>query len=460
MIRSADSVIALWLNETREKYAFETWTAAQVSDWLPFFLICATALVLTIIVVRDYLLPWRRLERMVDDIIEGKKPGTIIFHGARRFMRMALKLEKLTDEQLRLKRQISEEEFNLQAILSSMVEGVMVVDNNHVIRLVNASFIKLFNIRNSPIRQTALSVVREASVEEILRATTQTGETQWREISLLNNGDLSLPRYFAVSSVPIIRPDGKISGMVTVFHDISRLRQLEDIRREFVANVSHELRTPLSIFHGYLENLLDAPDLPIDDRLSIYEIMQRHSHRLNALLEDLLTIARLESRSVRLEITEIDLAAFLGQFCKGWLMKAEKKNIALHVQVDDVLPRLTVDEFRLEQVLNNVLENALKYTPEGGRVQLSARKGNQGGIEMRIEDNGTGIPSSDLPHIFERFYRVEKARSREKGGTGLGLSIVKHIMVLHGGTVEAQGALGKGTVIILRFPGGKNQAMV
>lgn len=460
MIQSADSVIASWLNETRKKYARETGTAAQVSDWLPFFLICATALVLTIIVVRDYLLPWRRLERMVDDIIEGKKPGTIIFHGARRFMRMALKLEKLTDEQLRLKRQISEEEFNLQAILSSMVEGVMVVDNNHVIRLVNASFIKLFSIRNSPIRQTALSVVRDASVEEILRATTQTGETQWREISLLNNGDLSIPRYFAVSSVPIIRPDGKISGMVTVFHDISRLRQLEDIRREFVANVSHELRTPLSIFHGYLENLLDAPDLPIDDRMPIYEIMQRHSRRLNALLEDLLTLARLESRSVRLDVSELDLAAFLGQFCKGWLMKAEKKNIALHVEVDGALPRLSVDEFRLEQVLNNVLENALKYTSEGGRVQLSARQGNQGGIEMRIEDNGTGIPMSDLPHIFERFYRVEKARSREKGGTGLGLSIVKHIMVLHGGTVEAQGALGKGTVIILRFPARQNQAVV
>ena len=423
-----------------------------MSDWLPFSLICVTALVLTIIVVRDYLLPWRRLDRMVDDIIEGKKPDTIIFHGARRFMRMALKLEKLADEQSRLKRQISEEEFNLQAILSSMVEGVMVVDNNHVIRLVNASFIKLFNIRNSPIRQTALSVVRDASVEEILRATTQTGATQWREVSLLSGGDISMPRYFAVSSVPIIRPDGKISGMVTVFHDISRLRQLEDIRREFVANVSHELRTPLSIFHGYLENLLDAPDMPIDDRMPVYEIMQRHSRRLNALLEDLLTIARLESRCVKLEITGLDLSAFLAQFCKGWLMKAEKKNIALHIDVDAALPRLPVDEFRLEQVLNNVLENALKYTSEGGSIRLSAREGNQDDIEMRIEDNGTGIPLSDLPHIFERFYRVEKARSREKGGTGLGLSIVKHIMVLHGGTVEAQGALGKGTVIILRFP--------
>ena len=431
-----------------------------MSDWLPFFLICASALVLTIIVVRDYLLPWRRLERMVDDIIEGKKPGTIIFHGARRFMRMALKLEKLTDEQLRLKRQISEEEFNLQAILSSMVEGVMVVDNNHVIRLVNASFMKLFNIRNSPIRQTALSVVRDASVEEILRATTQTGETQWREISILSDADLSVPRYFAVSSVPITRADGGISGMVAVFHDISRLRQLEDIRREFVANVSHELRTPLSIFHGYLENLLDAPNLPRKERVPVYEVMQKHSRRLNALLEDLLTIARLESRGVKLDISKIALAPFLNQFCKEWTIKAEKKKITLDVEADAALPPLSVDEFRMEQILNNVLENALKYTPGGGCVQLSAREGNQGEIEMLIEDNGTGIPLSDLPHVFERFYRVEKARSREKGGTGLGLSIVKHIMALHGGTVEAQGALGKGTAIILRFPRGKDQAAV
>ena len=421
-----------------------------VIDWLFIFLLCAVV-VLSIILIRDYMLPWRRLERMVDDIVDGKRPASYIFHGARRFMRMALKLERLADEQFRLKRQISEEEFNLQAILSSMVEGVMVVDNEHVIRLVNASFLKLFNVRNSPIRQTALAALREASIEEILRATSQTGETQSREVSILNEAQMTVPRYFAVSCVPIKRADGNISGMVTVFHDISRLRQLEDIRREFVANVSHELRTPLSIFHGYLENLLDDPAMALEERVPVYEVMQRHSHRLNALLEDLLTIARLESRSAKLQITDIRLPDFLKQFSKDWMIKASEKNITLHMDVNSALPPLRADEFRLEQVLNNLLENAIKYTPEGGRVTLSTRAGD-GWFEIRVEDSGIGIPLSDLPHVFERFYRVEKARSREKGGTGLGLSIVKHIMALHGGTVEAKSEIGKWTAIVLRFP--------
>lgn len=425
-----------------------------VPDWLPYVLVAAAAIGAGIfIVVRKYLLPWRRMEQMVNDLAEGKRPPTFVFHGAERFARVALSLEKLADEQTRLKRQMSEEEFNLQAILSNMAEGVMVVDSTHVIRLVNASFLKLFNFRSSPVSQTALAALREASIEEVLRATSQTGETQSREISIHGDDQMAPLRYFAVSSVPIKRSDGKISGMVAVFHDITRLRQLEDVRRDFVANLSHELRTPLSIFHGYVENLLDAPGMPRKERVAIYNIMQRHSHRLNALLEDLLTLARLEARNEKLEITEIRLPVLLHQFSQEWAVKAEKKKITLNLDVDADLPPLVADEFRLEQVLNNLLDNAIKFTSEGGRIGISARMAG-GRIEIRVEDNGIGIPLSDLKHIFERFYRVEKARTREKGGTGLGLSIVKHIMALHGGTVEAKSDVGKGTAIILCFPVG------
>lgn len=420
--------------------------------WLSFFLLSALAAAVCLLVARNYLLPWRQLEKMVNDLAEGKKPGTFVFRGARRFTRVSLNLEKLADEQRRLKRQICEEEFNLQAILSSMVEGVMVVDNHHVIRLVNASFLKLFNLRSSPLLQSVLAALREASLEEILRAASQTGETQSKEISISGNSVAPGDRHFAVSVVPIRKAGGAMSGMVAVFHDISRLRQLEEIRREFVANVSHELRTPLSIFRGYLENLLDNPAMPRKELVSIFEIMEKHSCRLNALLEDLLTIARLESRQEKLEFAPIDLGSFLPRFCKDWVPGSAKKTIALNLDVPPGLPPLEADEFRVEQVLNNLLDNALKYTPEQGSVTLAAREEN-GGIEIRVTDNGIGIPPRDLPHIFERFYRVEKARSRENGGTGLGLSIVKHIMALHGGTVEAQSALGKGTSVILHFPG-------
>lgn len=419
--------------------------------WFGFLFLSVLALAACLVVVRNYLLPWRQLEKMVNDLAEGKRPGSFVFHGARRFTRVALSIEKLADEQRRLKQQISEEEFNLQAILSSMVEGVMVVDNNHIIRLVSASFLKLFNLRSSPLQQSVLTALREAALEEILRETARTGETQSREITVLSDSVPPVERHFAVSVVPIKKADGKVTGMMAVFHDISRLRQLEDIRREFVANVSHELRTPLSIFHGYLENLLDNPAMPRRELVAIFEIMEKHSRRLNALLEDLLAIARLESRREKLEFTSIDLPSFLRQFCKDWAPKAAKKKIALTLDAPPGLPPLAADAFRVEQVFNNLLDNAFKYAPEKGSVAIAVRAQN-GGIEIRVEDNGIGIPPRDLPHIFERFYRVEKARSRENGGTGLGLSIVKHIMALHGGTVEAQSALGKGTSIILHFP--------
>jgi two-component system phosphate regulon sensor histidine kinase PhoR len=239
--------------------------------------------------------------------------------------------------------------------------------------------------------------------------------------------------------------------MVTVFHDITRLRQLEDLRRDFVANLSHELRTPLSIFHGYVENLIDTPGMARKERVAIYEVMQKHSRRLNALLEDLLTLARLEARNEKLEIEAVPLPSFLQQFGREWAGRAQKKQITLSIDAEGDLPPLAADGFRLEQILGNLLDNAIKYTPEGGRVAISARLDGDA-VEIRVEDSGIGIPLSDLQHIFERFYRVEKARTREKGGTGLGLSIVKHIMALHGGTVEARSNVGKGTAIILRFP--------
>ena len=427
-------------------------------DWPGIFFIAVTAVIVCVYVARKYLRPWRQLETMVNDLAAGKRPDTFVFQGAERFKRVAYSLEKLADEQRRLQRQISDEEFNLQAILSSMAEGVMVVDNDHVIRLVNSSFLKLFNLSESPVGESVLVALREASIEQTLRATSQTGTTQTREVAILGESQSAAARHFALSVVPIKKSDGKTSGMVTVFHDISRLRQLEDIRREFVANVSHELRTPLSIFHGYVENLLDDPGMPRKELVAIFEILGKHSMRLNALLEDLLAIARLESRKDKLEIENISVASFLQQFLKDWGFRADKKKIVPVVNVQPSLPSLRADYFRLEQVFNNLLDNAVKYTPDGGRVTIRATV-HDGWFEIQVEDEGIGIPAGDLPHVFERFYRVEKARSREKGGTGLGLSIVKHIMMLHGGTAEARSTVGKGTTIILRFPDyAKNQA--
>jgi two-component system phosphate regulon sensor histidine kinase PhoR len=211
------------------------------------------------------------------------------------------------------------------------------------------------------------------------------------------------------------------------------------------------LRTPLSIFQGYLETLLDAPDLARDERIPVLEVMRKHSQRLNALVEDLLTLARLETRGSQPMLAPLAIERMLNEAVADWARAASQKGVTLTVECAAGLPVFHADESQLAQVFNNLVENALKYTLSGGRVMLRASSTGSA-IELRVADTGAGIPPEDLPHIFERFYRAEKARSREHGGTGLGLSIVKHIVLAHNGTVEAESTVGEGTTIVLRFP--------
>ncbi len=369
----------------------------------------------------------------------------------RRSARQARRLEQqagaLAADQARFHGQAEHEEFNLRTILGSMAEGVMVVDAQHVVRLVNPSFISLFGPRSDPLGQTVLQLLREAELEEMIAAALATGEAQTRDVTM---GGGAVARHFAVHAVPMREQTGA-PGVVAILRDISRLKQLEEVRREFVANVSHELRTPLSIFHGFLENLRDDPEMPRAEQAEIFAILSKHSQRLNALIEDLLILARLESRKETLRLEEIEVAEFLRAVRADWSDKVAKKNLTLTLEVAAGLPPLFADRLRLDQVLGNLLENAVKYTGPGGTIRLGAAQAGEE-IELRVADSGLGIPPADVPHIFERFYRADKARTREQGGTGLGLSIVKHIVQTHGGTVAAESTYGAGTTIIVRLP--------
>jgi two-component system phosphate regulon sensor histidine kinase PhoR len=389
----------------------------------------------------------RELGEMLGDLSAGRRPS--IAYRARRSS-LSAHVEDLWEAIEKLTRRAAEEAFSLKAILSSMAEGLMVTDERRMIRLVNESFGRLFDLKETPVGRSALLALRETSIEEIVRTTIDKQAPQSREITVIKQSPAET-RCFAVNAVPLEDREGKANGAVVVFHDITKLRQLETVRREFVSNVSHELRTPLSIFHGYVENLLDDPDLPLDERTEALRIMKRHSLRLNALIEDLLTLARLESKRIKFEPVSVRIAPFLEQIAVEWAARLAEKRLTIEIDAASDLPPLTADVLRLEQVFNNLVDNAIKYTPPGGRISISARS--QGGhLCMRVKDSGQGIPPPDLPHIFERFYRVEKARSREGGGTGLGLSIVKHIVAMHGGFVEADSAYGKGTTISVCFP--------
>src|SRR5215475_4485505 len=235
-------------------------------------------------------------------------------------------------------------------------------------------------------------------------------------------------------------------------HDITELKKMDEVRRDFVANVSHELRTPLSILRGYIETLLDSPKTSREELTRILRVMERHSNRLELLVEDLLSLARLESGSPDLQLGTVELANFFREMIHDWERKLTSKQLNIVVDVPPELSPICVDRTRLQEALYNLLDNAVKYSREHGKIRLSARR-RDGEIELAVSDDGIGIAKEDLPRIFERFYRADKARSPDKvRGTGLGLAIVKHVAQLHGGRVEAESELEKGTTIRVLLP--------
>ena len=244
---------------------------------------------------------------------------------------------------------------------------------------------------------------------------------------------------------------GLTTGAVVLCHDITQLKRLDQIRSDFVANVSHELRTPLSILRGYIETLLDNPKTPREELSRILEVMERHSKRLGLLVDDLLNLARLEASDTNLDISQVRVSELFNNVIRDWKGKLGKKNLKVVVDLPPDAPVIRADGTRLQEVLYNLLDNALKYSRENGEIRLQAA-GRGSEIVLSVSDNGIGIGKDDLPRIFERFYRADKARGRELGGTGLGLSIVKHIAQLHGGRVEAESELGRGTTIRVLLP--------
>jgi len=245
---------------------------------------------------------------------------------------------------------------------------------------------------------------------------------------------------------------GEITGVLVLFHDITELKKIDQVRRDFVANVSHELRTPLSILRGYIETLLDNPKTSREEFSRILGVMERHSKRLDLLAEDLLTLAQLESANPDLQLGKVDLSRFFGEIIRDWEKKLANKHLNMIVDVAPELPSICADRARLQEAFYNLLDNAVKYSYEHGEIRLQARQRDKE-IVLSVSDKGIGIGKEDLPRIFERFYRIDKARTAENiRGTGLGLAIVKHIAQLHGGHVEAESELERGATIRMVLP--------
>lgn len=386
-----------------------------------------------------------RVDALLNDVAHGREPLPTRLEGP--FTRLAHHARQAGNELHHLRQQRQLAEANLHIILSSMGEAVLVADSKRTLRLVNPAARKMFSLPDDTFGEPVLDSLREPVIDEMIATAMASGEAQERDLELPSRR----PPLTLSARVTPMRDAAGEHGALAMFRDVTRLTRLEKVRSEFVANVSHELRTPLAIFQGYVENLVDNPDMDREDQASTYSILQKHSKRLNALVEDLLILARLEARTDELELLPFDVHSFCAEVARDWSIRMQKKGVTLLLEIEPGLPTLEADQMRLEQVFNNLLDNALKYTPSGNSITLGANK-KESTVEIWVKDTGPGILSTDLPHIFERFYRADKARSRDLGGTGLGLSIVKHIAHAHHGSVTAESVYGKGTTIRVNLP--------
>ncbi|MEW6008208.1 MAG: two-component system histidine kinase PnpS [Candidatus Omnitrophota bacterium] len=366
---------------------------------------------------------------------------------ARLVQRLKLSLE---EKEAKLKEKIethSTGQAKLETVLSSMFEGVLVVNKAGEILLMNSSLRKTFFIDTSPEGKTPLEIIRNVKVCDIVDRTLK-GEQKLvsEEIQLFTPEE----KVLKINSAPIVRDD-TVEGAILVFHDITELRRLERIRQDFVANVSHELRTPLTSIKGYAETLLEGAIQDKDNAKDFIEIIYRDSDRLAKLIDDLLDLSKIESGKLKMVFLPVDILEVIKRTMKVLEAQAKRKSISISLNVTASLPKVLADETRISQVVLNLLDNAIKYTPDGGKVSITVSKKDRF-VQVEIEDTGIGIPEKDLPRIFERFYRVDKARSRELGGTGLGLSIVKHIVQAHEGQVWVKSEFGQGSTFSFTIP--------
>jgi len=419
-------------------------------SWLFLGVICILFAVTAVVVWQKWVAPWRQIEQLVRQIVGNEHPRTFLVGGGPESKRVGLALENIFARQQELGRQIAGRESGTQTILRAMQDGLLVVDKRLRVTLANQAFRKLFGLPEISLGAPLLDVVREATVDRLIAETLRTGKAMQSELVRADSKTNS-ERDVEISAVPVKDDAGLTTGAVVLFHDITQLKQTDKVRRDFVANVSHELRTPLSILRGYIETLLDNPQTSDKELSRILRVMERHSKRLGLLVDDLLTLAHLESRSAGLQFSDVQLAELFRSIIRDWENKLAEKQLKVVVDLSPDARKIRADETRLHEVLYNLLDNALKYSRENGEIRLRAvQRGPE--IVLSVTDNGIGISKGDLPRIFERFYRADKARSRELGGTGLGLAIVKHIAQLHGGRVEAESELGKGTTIRVILP--------
>jgi len=360
---------------------------------------------------------------------------------AKNIQQMVVNLEERIASETR-ERQI------IMSVFGSMAEGLIVLDSKNRIERANRSFLEMVDLSFASVFQKSLlEVFRNADLHDLLEQSGQTDETITGEITI--KGDME--RIMEVNIFRIFDLPAAEKKKVLVFHDVSQLKKLERMRIDFVANVSHEIKTPLTTIIGFIETICQTPPPPQETIRQFLGIIQDNALRLNRMVNDLLTLSNIELRKTQLHFEAVSLREIAAHILIMMENIAGKKQLTLSLDISENLPLIRADRDRLAQILINLLDNAVKATDAGGSITIWADcEGRE--LAVRVTDTGTGIPPGDIPKLGERFYRVDKSRSRKQGGTGLGLSIVKHLMEAHGGRMQIESSPGKGTTVSLYFP--------
>ena len=396
---------------------------------------------------RAFTAPIANLSKTASRIAAGEYPITILRKSHFEIGELETAVEQMSQHLADNIKTLSAESGKFAALLSSMTEAVLAADPQGKIIFANTVAEKVFGVLEPEIMGKSIrEALKNNEIAALIEMTLQSGEKQEGEVSLYAPSSAT----FAAQAAPIINSLGQKQGAVCVLYDITKIRQLENYRSEFVANVSHELKTPLTAIRSYVETLEGgALEDPAHNR-EFLGIINKHSANLSTLIDDILEISRLESKKELGPMLPIDLSMVAHHAQEAIAPKAKQKGVLLETEIAEGLMAKGIED-HLFRALLNLLDNAVKYTDSGKKITLSvARDADQ--VVIKVADEGLGIPADKLPRIFERFYRVDPARSRELGGTGLGLAIVKHVVEVHGGKVEVESVEGQGSTFIIRLP--------
>ena len=414
-----------------------------------FIIVLVSSILVAFLFSRKLTGPIRDMEQFTERLRKGELPGTLLIRSSDEIGMLAQNINFMVVELQKRIMALQEEKAKVEAAFSSAIDGVLILSRDGRIETVNQGMKTLLGDRYADmVGNTPLEAFRNLDLQKALDHFRTTGNSVSREIELGEERPIVLD----VSITPVKGyAEGEEKAML-VFHDVTRLKQLERMRVDFVANVTHEIKTPLTAILGFVETLQEGA---FEDRATAKKFLltiAKHAERLNRLVEDLLTISNIELGEMRLSFESVAFSGIAENVLSIYQLKAREKRVDLVSDIPEDLPLIRADRDRLSQILINILDNAVKFTPEGGKVIVSAAPSSDREVVVRIADTGIGVPRDEVSRLGERFYRVDKGRSRELGGTGLGLSIVKHLVTAHKGRMEIESQLGRGTIVSLYIP--------